>query len=80
LSTRTCSTAGHSNGDDRRRARSDPRDGRRAASILSVELGVTVVLSAIAPTVIAERWFLPDAAAEEHAERPSAPVPAEEFV
>jgi len=37
-----------------------------------------VVVSAVVPTAIAERWFLPDEPAK--AERPSAPVPAEEFV
>ena len=37
-----------------------------------------VVLSAVVPTAIAERWFLPQAPPKE--ERPSAPVPAEEFV
>ena len=35
-----------------------------------------VVLSAVVPTAIAERWFLPD----EPAERPLALVPAEEYV
>ena len=40
-----------------------------------------VVLSAIVPTFIAERWFLPDREEEEHREgRPPSPVPAEEFV
>jgi Kef-type K+ transport system membrane component KefB len=41
-----------------------------------------VVLSAVVPTVIAERWFLPDREEEEQRdeERPGVPVPAEEFV
>jgi Kef-type K+ transport system membrane component KefB len=43
-------------------------------------LVTVVVLSAVVPTAIAERWFLPDAAVEEHAERPKAPLPAEEYV
>ena len=37
-----------------------------------------VVLSAVVPTAIAERWFLPDEPSP--AERPTAPVPAEEFI
>jgi Kef-type K+ transport system membrane component KefB len=37
-----------------------------------------VVLSAVVPTFIAERWFLP--AKEEREERPTAPLPAEECV
>jgi Kef-type K+ transport system membrane component KefB len=41
---------------------------------------ITVVLiSAVVPTAIAERWFLPDAAEEREAER-RAPIPAEEYV
>ena len=40
-----------------------------------------VVLSAVVPTVIAERWFLPDREEERRdEERPGVPVPAEEFV
>jgi Kef-type K+ transport system membrane component KefB len=40
-----------------------------------------VVLSAIIPTAIAERWFLPDREDPEgRVERPRTPVPAEEFV
>jgi len=40
-----------------------------------------VVLSAVVPTFIAERWLLPDQEEEEHrAGRPPSPVPAEEFV
>jgi hypothetical protein len=38
------------------------------------------VLSAVVPTAIAERWFLPDAAAERHEERRHAPVAAKEYV
>jgi hypothetical protein len=37
-----------------------------------------VVLSAVVPTAIAERWFLPDP--ERHEERRHAPYPAEEYV
>jgi hypothetical protein len=37
-----------------------------------------VVLSAVVPTAIAERWFLPDR--EEERETAPAAVPAEEFV
>jgi hypothetical protein len=36
------------------------------------------VLSAVVPTAIAERWFLPEAEEREH-KRPT-PIPAEEFV
>jgi hypothetical protein len=41
-----------------------------------------VVLSAVVPTVIAERRFLPDRDEGEQRdeERPGVPVPAEEFV
>jgi Kef-type K+ transport system membrane component KefB len=41
-----------------------------------------VVLSAVVPTAIAERWFLPDRGEEEEQpdERPGHPIPAEEFV
>jgi Kef-type K+ transport system membrane component KefB len=39
-----------------------------------------VVLSAVVPTAIAERWFLPSSEEAERRERPGAPVPAEEFV
>jgi len=40
-----------------------------------------VVLSAVVPTFIAERWFLPDREEEEHRDRrPGSPVPPEEFV
>ncbi|MFN2469255.1 MAG: cation:proton antiporter [Gaiellaceae bacterium] len=43
-------------------------------------LVTVVVLSAVVPTAIAERWFLPDQRPEAHdVERPP-PVPAEEFV
>ncbi|HEY3070020.1 MAG TPA: cation:proton antiporter [Gaiellaceae bacterium] len=38
-----------------------------------------VVLSAVVPTAIAERWFLPDASEEREADR-LAPIPAEEYV
>ncbi len=40
-------------------------------------LVTVVVLSAVVPTLIAERWFLPDQEAEE---RRLAPIPADEFV
>jgi Kef-type K+ transport system membrane component KefB len=43
-------------------------------------LVTVVVLSAVVPTAIAERWFLPDAEAERHEDRRHAPVPAEEYV
>ena len=43
-------------------------------------LVTVVVLSAIVPTAIAERWFLPDAERERHEERRHAPFPAEEYV
>lgn len=41
-----------------------------------------VVLSAVVPTAIAERWFLPDGAEEwePRDERPGHPIPAEEYV
>ena len=42
-------------------------------------LVTVVVLSAVVPTAIAERWLLPDARAELHTGR-AEPVPAEEFV
>ena len=38
-----------------------------------------VVLSAVVPTAIAERWFLPDADEERERDR-RAPIPAEEYV
>ena len=38
-----------------------------------------VVLSAVVPTAIAERWFLPDREEDRHDDR-RAPVPADEFV
>jgi Kef-type K+ transport system membrane component KefB len=43
-------------------------------------LVTVVVLSAVVPTAIAERWFLPDPEQERHEERRHAPLPAEEFV
>jgi len=42
-------------------------------------LVTVVVLSAVVPTAIAERWLLPDARTELHTGR-AEPVPAEEFV
>jgi len=39
-----------------------------------------VVLSAVVPTAIAERWFLPDAEKERHEDLRHPPVPAEEYV
>jgi Kef-type K+ transport system membrane component KefB len=42
-------------------------------------LVTVVVLSAVVPTAIAERWFLPDAAEEREADA-RAPIPAEEYV
>ena len=38
-----------------------------------------VVISAVVPTAIAERWFLPDSAEEREIDR-RVPVPAEEYV
>lgn len=49
-------------------------DGTQFSLIVTV-----VVLSAVVPTAIAERWFLPDADGDRPDGRP-APVPAEEFV
>jgi Kef-type K+ transport system membrane component KefB len=43
-------------------------------------LVAVVVLSAVVPTAVAERWFLPDAELERHEDRRHAPVPAEEYV
>jgi hypothetical protein len=43
-------------------------------------LVTVVVLSAVVPTAIAERWFLPHAERERHEERRHAPYPAEEYV
>ena len=43
-------------------------------------LVTVIVLSAVVPTAIAERWFLPDAELERHEDRRHAPSPAEEFV
>jgi hypothetical protein len=39
-----------------------------------------VVLSAVVPTAIAERWFLPDADDEQRVDRRSAGAQAEEYV
>jgi Kef-type K+ transport system membrane component KefB len=50
-------------------------DGTQFSLLVTV-----VVLSAVVPTAIAERWFLPDAEKERHEERRHAPIPAEEFV
>jgi Kef-type K+ transport system membrane component KefB len=43
-------------------------------------LVTVVVLSAVVPTAIAERWFLPDADAEKRIDRRSAGAQAEEYV
>ncbi len=43
-------------------------------------LVTVVVLSAVVPTAIAERWFLPDADAEKRLDRRSAAARAEEYV
>jgi hypothetical protein len=43
-------------------------------------LVTVVVMSAVIPTAIAERWFLPDPERERHEERRHAPFPAEEYV
>jgi Kef-type K+ transport system membrane component KefB len=42
-------------------------------------LVTVVVLSAVVPTAIAERWFLPEPAEEQEADR-RVPIPAEEYV
>ena len=42
-------------------------------------LVTVVVLSAVVPTAIAERWFLPDAAEERHEDVRHPPLPAEEY-
>jgi Kef-type K+ transport system membrane component KefB len=42
-------------------------------------LVTVVVLSAVVPTAVAERWFLPDAREEREVDR-RAPIPAEEYV
>ena len=43
-------------------------------------LVTVVVLSAVVPTAIAERWFLPDPAKERHQDVRHPPLPAEEYV
>lgn len=43
-------------------------------------LVTVVVLSAVVPTAIAERWFLPDPRLEAHEDGRRTPVPAEEYV
>ena len=43
-------------------------------------LVTVVVLSAVVPTAIAERWFLTDAAKERHQEARNPPLPDEEYV
>ena len=43
-------------------------------------LVTVVVLSAVVPTAIAERWFLPDADEEKRVDRRSAGAQAEEYV
>jgi Kef-type K+ transport system membrane component KefB len=43
-------------------------------------LVTVVVLSAVVPTAIAERWFLPDSATERHQDVRHPPLPAEEYV
>ena len=43
-------------------------------------LVTVVVLSAVVPTAIAERWFRPDADAEKRLDRRSAGAQAEEYV
>jgi len=50
-------------------------DGTQFSLLVTV-----VVLSAVVPTAIAERWFLPDPERERHEERRHAPFPAEEYV
>jgi hypothetical protein len=53
------------------------RDHRRDAILAARPV---VVLSAVVPTAIAERWFLPDADAEKRVDRRSAGAQAEEYV
>jgi Kef-type K+ transport system membrane component KefB len=43
-------------------------------------LVTVVVLSAVVPTAIAERWFLPDAQRERRLDRPLAAVQSQEYV
>jgi Kef-type K+ transport system membrane component KefB len=43
-------------------------------------LVTVVVLSAIVPTAIAQRWFAPDAETERRRDRVAEPIPAEEYV
>ena len=43
-------------------------------------LVTVVVVSAVVPTAIAERWFLPDADEEKRVDRRTAGAQAEEFV
>jgi hypothetical protein len=43
-------------------------------------LVTVIVLSAVVPTAIAERWFLPDADEEKRIDRRSAGAQAEEYV
>jgi Kef-type K+ transport system membrane component KefB len=50
-------------------------DGTQFSLLVTV-----VVLSAVVPTAVAERWFLPDPDRERHEERRHAPFPAEEYV
>ena len=50
-------------------------DGTQFSLLVTV-----VVLSAVVPTAIAERWFLPDPERERHEERRHEPFPAEEYV
>ena len=50
-------------------------DGTQFSLLVAV-----VVLSAVVPTAIAERWFLPDPERERHEERRHPPFPAEEYV
>ncbi len=50
-------------------------DGTQFSLLITV-----VVLSAVVPTAIAERWFLPDKDEEVQRERHGPPIPAEEFV
>jgi hypothetical protein len=39
-----------------------------------------VVLSAVVPTAIAQRWFSPDVEEERERDRARTPIPAEEYV
>ena len=51
-----------------------------SATFVTDLLVTVVVISAVVPTAIAERWFLPDADEEKRVDRRTAGAQAEEFV